>query len=103
MIRKIGALGLLILTCACGKIGNLEPKNALSVPPKAYGQNAAPTAQSLTTPQAQARPSRSDELLRRSLRRQDDDFDLPPSSEPEKNDSPADQTPADQASAPKAP
>lgn len=67
---------------ACGKVGDLEPRTGQSMPPKAYGQKAIPTADSLTTPSVQARPGRSDELLRRSERREDDPFDLAPGEEP---------------------
>jgi hypothetical protein len=38
-----------------------------------------PTAEQLMTPDDQARPKRSDELLLKSEKRRDDTFDLPPS------------------------
>jgi hypothetical protein len=69
---------LLCATAACGKVGSLEPRTAQSVPPKAYGQTEAQSAERLTTASVQARPGRSDELLRRSERRVDDPFDVPP-------------------------
>jgi hypothetical protein len=37
----------------------------------------------LTTPSAQARPGRSDELLKRSERRADDPFDIAPGEQPQ--------------------
>jgi hypothetical protein len=82
MKRKCAALGMLIVCAACGKVGNLEPRTAQSVPPKAYGQIDPQTAEGLTTPSVQARPGRSDELLRRSEKRGDDPFDLPPGIDP---------------------
>jgi hypothetical protein len=52
------------------------------MPPKAYGQTTEQTAKILTTPSVQARPGRTDELLKRSERREDDPFDIPPGQEP---------------------
>jgi hypothetical protein len=83
---KIAAISLIFVTAACGKVGDLEPRTAQSVPPKAYGQTETPTAEALTTASVQARPGRSDELLRRSERRTDDPFDLPPGVEPKPDD-----------------
>lgn len=77
---KLTGLLILFTLAACGKVGDLEPRSAQSVPPKAYGQSETQTAELLTTPSPQARPGRSDELLRRSERRTDDPFDLPPGS-----------------------
>jgi hypothetical protein len=83
MLRtRIIVIALLCITAACGKVGNLEPRTAQSVPPKAYGQTEPQSAERLTTASVQARPGRSDELLRRSERRIDDPFDVPPGSTP---------------------
>ena len=84
MIRSRTA-AVLTLACAlgaCGKVGDLEPRTGQSLPPKAYGQTATPSAEALSTPSIPARPGRSDELLRRSERREDDPFDLAPGEEP---------------------
>lgn len=82
MIRKnariVLALPLLAAVGACGKVGNLEPRAGQSTVPVAYGANSAQTAEELFEPNVQARPGRSDELMRRSERREDDPFDLPP-------------------------
>jgi hypothetical protein len=72
-----------LLLAGCGKVGDLEPRTGNAMPPKAYGQTAEQTAQALTTPSVQARPGRSDELLKRSERRENDPFDLPPGQEPD--------------------
>jgi len=58
---------------ACGKKEDLKP--VAGQPPAALpvGATRAPT-----TPDAQAKPARSDELLKRSEQREPDDFDLPP-------------------------
>lgn len=66
----------------CGKVGDLEPRSGNSLPPKAYGQSSPQTAEALSTPSVQARPGRTDELLKRSERREDDPFDVPPGEEP---------------------
>lgn len=67
---------------ACGKVGDLEPRTGNALPPKAYGQSTEQSAKALTTPSVQARPGRTDELLKRSERREDDPFDVPPGQEP---------------------
>jgi hypothetical protein len=75
---KLTALTLALLLGACGKVGPLEPRAGAGAPAKAYGAEAVADAETLTTPSVQARPGRSDELIRRSERRTDDPFDLPP-------------------------
>ena len=86
MIRRAACISAtVILACslaACGKVGDLEPRTGQSLPPKAFGQKERQSAEALSTPSVQARPGRSDELLRRSERREDDPFDLPPGKEP---------------------
>jgi hypothetical protein len=76
--KKFWGLGLALAIAGCGKAGNLEPRAGQSLPPQAYGQSTTQTSEALLKPAAQARPSRSDELLRRSERRTDNVFDLPP-------------------------
>lgn len=76
--RKIAALVTLAILSACGNRGDLAPAEGQSLPPPAYGESKEPTGEELITPSSQARPERSDELLRRSEKRQDDKFDLPP-------------------------
>jgi predicted small lipoprotein YifL len=75
---KLAALTLALLLGACGKVGPLEPRAGNAAPAKAYGAEAVANAETLMTPSEQARPGRSDELMRRSERRTDDPFDLPP-------------------------
>ncbi|QJB69437.1 hypothetical protein [Parasphingorhabdus halotolerans] len=81
-MRKICATGLVvagtIILTACGNRGALEPVEGSSLPPPVYGEATAPTGDELLIPSTQAQPERSDELLRRSEKRQDDKFDLPP-------------------------
>ncbi len=83
MIRKSAcALVTALSLAACGKVGDLEPRTGQGLPPKAYGQTSEQSAEALSTPSVQARPGRSDELLRRSERREEDPFDLPPGVDP---------------------
>ena len=83
-MKNLQTTGLLILTAlilsACGNRGSLEPPKGKSLPPAVYGESVAPSGEELIEPSSQARPERSDELLRRSEKRQDDKFDLPPTS-----------------------
>ena len=75
---KISAIAALFVLSACGNRGTLEPPKGQSLPSAVYGEAEKPTAEELTTPSTQAQPERRDELLRRSEKRQDDKFDLPP-------------------------
>ncbi|GAA0478197.1 hypothetical protein GCM10009096_20140 [Parasphingorhabdus litoris] len=75
---KIAALTALVILSACGNRGALEPPKGQSLPPAVYGEAEKPTGEELLIPSTQAQPERSDELLRRSEKRQDDKFDLPP-------------------------
>ena len=79
--KIVGLFALSALT-ACGKVGPLEPAVGQSLPAKAYGQTEVPSSEAQVIASEQARPGRSDELMRRSERRTDDPFDLPPGSEP---------------------
>jgi hypothetical protein len=79
---KIFALLPLIALGACGKVGDLEPRAGSKPIPAAYGREKPETGDELVTASAQARPGRSVELLKRSERREDDPFDLPPGTEP---------------------
>ena len=75
-------IGVALCVAGCGKVGDLEPRTGNGMPPQAYGQTTGQSAKLLTTPSVQARPGRTDELLRRSERREDDPFDIPPGQEP---------------------
>lgn len=87
--RKILAASIAAFAlAACGKVGDLEPRAGQAMPATAIGQAEPATAEELSTPSVQARPGRSDELMRRSERRRDDPFDLPPGTEPEKPSAP---------------
>ncbi|APL93135.1 hypothetical protein EWH08_00550 [Sphingobium indicum] len=82
-IAKACALAALALTLAsCGGRQPLKPLQGQRLPAVPVGAAAAPTAAELTTPPIQARPERNVELLTQSRVRGDDEFDLPPESDP---------------------
>lgn len=91
--RALLVTSIAFAVTACGKVGDLEPRSGNALPPKAYGQTAQQSAQTLTTPSVQARPGRTDELLKRSERREDDPFDVAPGAQP-KPLNPKEQTPS---------
>ena len=62
----------------CGSSGALRPGDGERLPAPPYGAVATPTPDDLLKPNPQARPGRSDELLRNSEERRSDEFDLPP-------------------------
>lgn len=72
------ALAALSLLAACGSAAGLKPAKGAALPLAPYGAAATPTAKNLLTPSTQARPTRDDELLKDSVKRQPDPFDLPP-------------------------
>ena len=63
---------------ACGQMAPLQPAPGQSLPVKPLLARATPTAEQLLTPPTNARPERVDELIKRSLPRKADRFDLPP-------------------------
>jgi hypothetical protein len=81
MIRRLAFLLVLpLLVSACGRQVSLRPKRGSSLPLKPEGAVKTPTADDLIKPTTQAKPQRSDEQLKRSEQRREDEFDLPPSS-----------------------
>lgn len=77
-VRMIASGVLLLAVTACGLRKDLAYPAGTPGPAVPAGATEAPTPAELTTAGAQARPTRSDEVLRRSEERQDDPFDLPP-------------------------
>lgn len=77
MTGILGGLTALSLT-ACGQKADLKPPAGEAPQAVPVGALRAPTTEELTTPDVQARPARGDEILKRSQRREPDDFDLPP-------------------------
>ncbi len=70
--------GTTLVLAGCGNRGALQPAKGEALPPPVYGERKTPSGEDLLIPSSQALPERSDELLRRSEKRQDDEFDLPP-------------------------
>lgn len=74
--------GMVLIACAllaaCGNRGALERLASAAPPVIPAGSDQAESAEEQTTPSVEARPARSDELLRRSEERSTDEFDLPP-------------------------
>ncbi len=68
----------LLASAACGRREQLAFPAGAQGPTTPVGAETPPTAAELVVPSSQARPRRSDELLRQSEERQSDEFDLPP-------------------------
>ena len=62
----------------CGASVGLKPADGQHLPVAPLGARATPTPDQLLTPTSQARPQRSDELLKNSEQRRSDPFDMPP-------------------------
>ena len=78
-MKSLLVLGLAFVLLGCGAARDLKPLAGGTLPPAPYGATATPTPKQLLTASSQARPNRSDELLRSSEERQGNEFDLPPS------------------------
>ena len=77
-MTKKGMIFALLALAACGSRVPLTPQEGKSLPPKPLAAQETPTPQELMEPSAQSRPGRSDELLKQSKKREQDEFDLPP-------------------------
>lgn len=77
-MRLILLLAAAAALAGCGKQESLAPALGQAMPQKPATAPTQPTVADLLTPGPQARPERSDELLRQSEERRDDRFDLPP-------------------------
>lgn len=76
--RSARAAALALMLTACGGKEELRPQAGHSLPPAPVAVATPPTPTQLMTPEVQARPQRSDELLKQSQERRNDRFDLPP-------------------------
>ena len=81
--RRSAWAALALFLTACGKAEELQPAAGAALPVRPAGARETPTADVLLALPAEARPERIDEPLRRSTRRQDDPFDLPPPGDPQ--------------------
>jgi hypothetical protein len=78
-MKRIAVLaGLSLFLSACGGRVALVPADGKTLPIKPEGAATVPTPEQLMTADSQARPERSDELLKRSEVRREDKFDRPP-------------------------
>lgn len=73
------AVLILFALSACGSRMPLVAKPGMEPVPVACGAERPATPGELIEPDIQARPDRSAEPLKRSQKREDDPFDLPPS------------------------
>jgi hypothetical protein len=67
-----------VALAGCGRMAPLTPPPGKPLPVRPAVASTTPTAKDLLTPPTQARPDRVDELIKRSLPRREDPFDLPP-------------------------
>jgi hypothetical protein len=70
----------LLALAGCGNMADLRPAEGQTLPVKPMMAQSTPTPEDLLTPPAYADPDRVDELMRRSVPRESDRFDLPPPS-----------------------
>ena len=79
MIKRVG---MLVLTAAllagCGARTGLKPQEGKALPQKPFTAGETLTPDQLLKLDPQAQPNRSDEQLKKSEKRRDDKFDLPP-------------------------
>jgi hypothetical protein len=77
-MKSVRLLPVALLLTACGSVAPLRPPQGQSLPVKPAMAQVTPTAEDLLTPPANAHPERIDELMKRSMQRKADRFDLPP-------------------------
>jgi hypothetical protein len=76
---RLAVPALALLAAACGKVEPLRPAAGNGLPPRPASAARALTPDEMLTPPPIARPTRTEDTLRRSEEREDDRFDLPPS------------------------
>ena len=76
-MKLVRLLPFLLLT-SCGSLGPLRPPEGQALPVKPALARVTPTAENLLTKPAFAAPERIDELMKKSMPRKADRFDLPP-------------------------
>jgi hypothetical protein len=77
-MMRFATITFALMLSACGTTQALKPKAGEALPPKASAAKTVPTPEQLLTPDDQTRPQRTDELVRKSEKREADKFDLPP-------------------------
>ena len=69
---------ILASLAGCGRMGQLEPAPGQPLPIKPRMAETTPTPEELLTPPAYADPKRVDEIMKKSVPRKVDPFNLPP-------------------------
>lgn len=80
-MRRLIALTMLTGLAACGQSAPLKPAAGQQLPVAPYGRDGRETAENLLKATPQSAPERSVELRKRSEKRLQDPFDLPPSDD----------------------
>jgi hypothetical protein len=79
MIKRLVVLVLgAVLITGCGARTTLKPQEGKALPVKPFTAGETLTPEQLLKLDPQAQPNRSDEQLKKSEKRRDDKFDLPP-------------------------
>ena len=81
-MRRIATILLALGLAGCGLREPLQPAPGATLPVAPVGARTTPNADQLLAAPVITRPSRVDELLRRSELREEDRFDLPPPEVP---------------------
>ena len=77
-MKCLPVLAAALALTSCGTAGSLKPPSGQALPVKSAMAQITPTAEDLLTKPAFAAPERIDELMKRSVPRKADRFDLPP-------------------------
>jgi hypothetical protein len=77
-MKRVLPIGAILALAGCGQVSNLRPPAGKSLPVKPAMARTTPTAKDLLVLPPQAKPDRVDELIKRSLPRRSDPFNLPP-------------------------
>ena len=80
-MRRLLALTMLTGLAACGQSAPLKPAAGQQLPVAPYGRDGREAAENLLKATPQSAPERSVELRKRSEKRLQDPFDLPPSDD----------------------
>jgi hypothetical protein len=77
-LTRIVAVAAALLVASCGRVVDLEPAPGQPLPVKPLMARTTPTPEDLLRIPSYAKPDRVDELMKRSERRPQDPFNLPP-------------------------
>ena len=77
-MKRIPILVAALALTGCGTLGPLKPPKGETLPVKPAMAQTTPTAEELLSARADAHPERVDEILKKSVPRKADRFDLPP-------------------------